>query len=533
VTEPQIRTTRVDAPVREATLLEDRAQVLRRGGVELPPGRHELVVAGLSPVVADRTVRCRLRGTPSAPGAPGADVATVQDVRVLREYVLRPARPERERELTAAIEAAVDEYLAGHDRLATLLAERRLLVAAGNATSRAAGDRLLAGAFDPATAAEVDALFRRRAELEAQALDAGFGQEDRLERIDRLRQEQAAALATLVSECRASAVVTVEVAGAARCELELEYLVPCALWRPEYAAELAREQPAPLVRWSSGGTAWQATGEDWRGIALSCSTARPALGAELPLLEDDVLVSRPKSDQERKTIEVTSRDQSIATTGEVPPRASDTPPGVDDGGEVRTYRVPGAVDLPSDGRPHRFTFETWEAAAECERMAAPSRAPWVFLRSLQANPSAMPLLAGPVTLVRSGGFIGRSEVSYVAPGERFELSWGSEDGLVVLREEARSLDETLLRKAQRHAFDVKVYLANHGAEPAKVRLVERVPVSELAQVEVAVKAEGTTPGFEQDAQGLVSWVVDLPPRGEATVQLAFEVAMPAHVRWEG
>jgi uncharacterized protein (TIGR02231 family) len=512
----------VEAPVREVTLLEDRAQVVRRGWVELPPGRHELTVTGLAPVVVDRTVRCRLQGG-----------AGVQDVRVRRRYVLRQGRPDRERELTAALEREVEGYLASHDLQATLLAERRLLVEAGRAAARAAGDRLLAGAFDAATAEEFDQIFLRRAELEQEALAEGFGQDERLERIRRLHGEQAATLATLSSECRTEAVVAVLAPSGGRVELELEYLVPCALWRPEYVAELV-PGAKPLVRWGTGGVVWQATGEDWSGISLAFSTARPSLGAVLPLLEDDLLQARTKSDEERRTIEVTSRDEEIATTGEVAqPRASDTPPGVDDGGEVRVFRVPGAVDVPSDGRPHRYSFETWEAAAECELVAAPSRAAWVFLRSVQVNPSAMPLLAGPVKLVRNGGFVGRSEVAYVAPGERFELSWGSEDGFVVLRDEARSVDETLLRKQQKHAFEVAVYLANQTGAPAKVRLVERVPVTEIAQVEVSIDEAGTTRGYEKDAQGLVSWSVDLPARGEARVALAFEVAMPANVRWDG
>lgn len=69
---------------------------------------------------------------------------------------------------------------------------------------------------------------------------------------------------------------------------------------------------------------------------------------------------------------------------------SDTQPGLDDGGEARTYEVPERVDVPSDGRPHRIEFETWEVDTETELLCVPEKRRFVFLRSLQANPSSMP-----------------------------------------------------------------------------------------------------------------------------------------------
>ena len=54
----------------------------------------------------------------------------------------------------------------------------------------------------------------------------------------------------------------------------------------------------------------------------------------------------------------------------------------------------------------------------------PERAEFAFTRSTQRNGSTMPLLAGPVALSRGGGYVGQSEVRFVAPGEQFALSWG-------------------------------------------------------------------------------------------------------------
>jgi uncharacterized protein (TIGR02231 family) len=145
----------------------------------------------------------------------------------------------------------------------------------------------------------------------------------------------------------------------------------------------------------------------------------------------------------------------------------------------------------------------------------------------------MPLLAGPVALIRDGGYIGRSDIRYVAPRERFALSWGSEDGLVVLRDVAREYEETGLRKTRHHKFDLQIYLANQTGEAQRLRVRERVPVSEIEKVDVELDAQKTTGGFTRDEHGIVSWQVDLAAGQDRKLNLAFEVRMPQDVVWHG
>ena len=195
--------------------------------------------------------------------------------------------------------------------------------------------------------------------------------------------------------------------------------------------------------------------------------------------------------------------------------------------------MPGRVTVPSDGRPHRLAFESWTAPAEAAYRCFPEKVEAVFLQSAQANPSSLPLLAGPVALGRDGGFVGRSSIAYVAHGERFHLSWGSEDGIVVLRNVVRKREVTVLRGRQIETFEVEIYVSNQTGEGRIVRLVERTPVSELESVEVEVDAKETTPGARRDAQGLVTWDLDLAPGVERKLRLVFQVRMPSNVVWDG
>lgn len=528
-----LRGDMAEAPVAAVCVLEDRAQVTRRAILTLKEGSQAIAVAGVTPLIADRTVRCRLHPVQAADvDATAAHETRVLSLQVERRYVVRGARPERESDLRAAIETLVDEYLEVYDTAQALAHERKLLANGGAQLTKHMRNRLGLGQFDEGWGAEIRQLMERRADLETQLMSQQWQQEDRQTKLQRLYDELRMALQP-VSEYQAALVTDVSVATAGSYRVEWEYLVPCALWRPAYVAELDQSDSPAQVDWTSSGTVWQATGEDWQNIELSLSTARPTLGAELPLLEDDLLRSREKTEEEKDTIQVTSRDEVIASTETAAADASDTPPGLDDGGEARTFVVPEKANVPSDGRPHRLTFESWSVVSETELLCLPERAEFVFLRSLQDNPSRQPLLAGPVALVKNRGFVGHSSIRYVAPGERFALSWGSEDDLVVLRQVMRQHEEKGLRKHHQHRFRIEVYIANHSANAQTLRIVERLPVSELAQVKVDVQKEKTTPAFDKDNQGLVSWKRSLPAGGEERIRLAFDVLMPANVHWQG
>jgi len=521
----------VEAPVDEVLLMEDRAQVTRAATVELPSGRRTLRLADITPLVADRTVRCRVARVGT--GSPAGDGARLMDLHVLRRYRVRTSRPEKEQEITKAIEGLVGEYLGIYDRASARFRERGVVEQATGAMGRHISDRLVVGPFDEKWAEDVRLLWERRAEVERAILDDQWKLDDEMRRIRRLEEERRQALQPVAEYC--SEIVTeLMVAEAGSYRVSWEYHVPCALWRPDYVAELAGQSAAASVRWQSAGAVWQNTGEDWPSVTLRFSTARPSLGAALPLLADDVLQAREKTVEEKKTIDVVSRDEEIAHTATAPQeKKSDTPPGLDDGGETRTYTAPVRVSVPADGRFHRVPFEEWTAPAECDSVCTPEKARFVFLRSMQTNASRLPLLAGPVTLVRNGGFSGRSQISFVAQGERFGLSWGSDDDLTVLRDVTKKQDEVGLRKQHLYRYEVRVVLFNYSESSRTVKLTERVPVSEIDQVEVALEREKTSAGFQMDAQGLVTWTLDIAPGLEKRIDLAYSVKMPSNVSWEG
>lgn len=496
---------RIELPVREVTLLEDRAQVTRRGAVSLEAGLNRLLVTGVAPVLVDKTLAV------DPDGAVGVVEARVVRRRVVREQD-RPeevAALDREgRELQAAATRAEREQamVAGH--LAGLAK------AARQAVSELAVDASW-GRVDPSGwearlehLHDAESLQRTRAvELTHEAHDLAIRKQD----LD-VRRSVAA---DVRSQARADLYLVLDAEAPVEIELCVEYLVPGACWRPWHQATVLDG----VLRFRCDGCVWQATGEDWDDARLFFSTERASLGVEPPELMADELRVREVG----REVRVETREQEIHTAGLGKGDTTVTPemPGIDDGGEPRRLAAMAAARVPSDGRPHRFPAFEFEVPLKEQRVLKAELAAAVIVRTEQDNGAALPILPGPVDLVRDSGLVGRTWADFVAPGESFELGWGPDLALRVHREHDREyLDSKLFSSWTATRHEINVRLSNIGPEDKVVEVTERVPVSELDKVKIELKS--TDPARQPDDDGFLTWTLTVPGFQRDEVRVEYE-----------
>ncbi|MBN2360542.1 MAG: DUF4139 domain-containing protein [Deltaproteobacteria bacterium] len=502
----------LEAPVRRVVLLEDRAQVVRSGIVELATGSHRLRISGVTPLAADRTLTARL-----------PEKVRLDETRMCRRWRIGTAEQPPD---AAAVEAEVI-------RLKSLLDDQRDSMQALS-QQRALLDQAVclyvdnvnqvlpyASDYQARWETELEALQQQRRQL-----DQGWHQQEQ-QRDDIKRQLAAAELKRRVDHrpdhvLEADCEISVTASEPGRCAIEVEYTVPCALWRPIHRATLRHGK----VAFECEAAVWQATGEDWSDVDLKFSTARPTQRSEPPTLVDDLVRVRRK--QEKK-VSVRVREEKIATTGEGA-AADEGLPGVDDGGETRLLDAAVRTTVVADGQMRRVAISAFEVDGEIDRVCCSELAPLVHLRSRQVNAGRHPILAGPVDIVRESGYVGRSEIGFVAVGERFALGWGSEDGLRVRRERREKRDTTMLTGKQVITRTVELFLSNLDDQPAAFELQERIPVSEIDKVKVALEAKECAPAAAADDQGILRWPIKLPPLGTQQVKLVFTITASSDVQ---
>lgn len=494
------------APITRVTLLEDRAYVRRQTQLDMPAGRSRWCLSGVSPLLVDKTLSAQLKGSakviqvsvertlPPEPEPLPADDPTpglerqrqrraLQEQALLNERELQSATSvleELTREICKQVAWGVDETPAWEEQLAELTQWKEQLV----------GER-------------------HRLEVELEALEQdGF----------RPFQPPPPAPETITE-----VYLEVESPAAQSLELQLEYSLPCACWRPSHRAVLGLKG----LEFQSEATCWQNTGEDWHEVDLIFSTQRLSLGNEPPRPRPDVLRSQKKSTE----VVVAERDQEIfelpsAEAGGMAPaeRASEVP-GIDDGGQAIHLRASQKSSIPSHGKPVRVALSTFSCDTELENVLMGEVCSEVVQKSRQRNTSADPLLAGPVDLIRESGLIGRGSLDYVAAAEPFTLGWGPLPSVRVVRQTGQGSEEKddMLGGWMRVKHTVEITLSNLSSESHTVKVVERIPVSELKQVEVVFDAKHSSPGATPDSNGFLSWTVELGARARHHLKLAYSL----------
>lgn len=506
--------TTFESRATQVTFFEDRARVTRVATFPITPGRHTVRIGGVTVLIDDPSVVVR-------PRSAGARVLTARVHRVLRSV---PAAS------GAEIERLEEER---RHRWRELELHRRELARNSSARRRVATlEQALLAAMQPVpdglgdTASWADALERITAELDlleeryAAVVDA-VASARRAEARATLLLDQARAEHP---EIDAALEVELEADEEAQLTVEFEYFTPCALWRPSHVARLSAARDAIDLRMF--GTVWQQTGERWEDIRCRFSTARPTQAAAAPLVTDDWLRARPKTDEERQSVQVEARDVDIANTGTELGGQVEAMPGVDDGGEPLTLDAAEPVTIPSNGEPFRVEVLAVQAACKADIVAFPERSTVPYVRARGTWSHDIPILAGPVVVMRGNEYVGRSRIDFVASGETFELGFGVDSGVSVHRTLDDEHKTTAVTGKNVLHRTVKVYLSNLSDRPRHLTVVERIPVSEIEEVSVKKVDASVTP----DADGFVEFAVELAPHAVATEKLAYRVEYGSKVR---
>ncbi len=518
----------IDSTITAATVYLDRAVVTRTAAIELPAGEHELVFANLPAALLDDSLQVTGRGSAAA---------TILDVSATTQWLEATAN-DRVRALEQQIETLQKQLRTLDDRAATLDRLQALLVRIGTAATTPAAPGEAAPA--PRT---TNAEWQQLLDFYGTGFDKLAADRQALDpQRDELKRKVDAALAQL-NELRAPAgrnvknvVVRVAAANAGRLELALAYTLTGAAWAPAYDARFSTTDRALALGYF--GVIRQNSGEDWKGVELTLSTARPSLGGAAPELSPWIVAQQRESAFERLQMMEERAERArpaparTAAKGlafdEVPePEAVQQTATVDTQATSATFRIPTRTDIPSDDAPHKVGIATVPLKAELAYQSTPKLLPAAFLSAAVANSSEYPLLAGKLAIFLDGTFVTNGALKTVMPGEKFDLALGADEGLRVERKLVSRFTEDLglVSKLIRVTYDVKITVTNNRRTAEKITVKDQLPLSQHEKVEVAQLApEPKT--LKPDAQGVLTWTFELKPGEKRELPLKLSVTYP-------
>jgi uncharacterized protein (TIGR02231 family) len=523
----------VDSRITAVTVYADRAVVTRTASVELAAGQTELVFANLPEALLDQSLQVSGRG---------AGAAMILDVSARRTYVdFTPNARVAELEQQLRVLRADDRQLA--DEAGVLAAQREAV------------NKFIQGAVSPGGKdTPRPQLADVRATLE-------FGQQQlvelarALQQLDTRRETLADKISALERQLgelrgaggRAFKTVTVRVAAeqAGRLEVALSYAVGGARWSPGYDARVLSGDRAVALGYF--GVVRQSTGEDWKDVALTLSTARPSLGGSAPELgrwevdvwRDEVVrleqfavsgsAARAKATMAAPAAEMRMAERDSSQELHDAAMAAAT---IEAGATSASFRIATTTTIPSDGSAQKVPIASARLAAAFNYATTPKLQPTAFLTTQVTNTTDFPLLAGPLNVFLDGTFVATSRLKTVMPAEKFDLALGADEGIAVKHERLQRFVENtgLMNSGTRTTYEYRITLQNNKPTPERIVVNDQLPLSRHEKI-VVRQLVPTERELKPDADGKLKWTLDLKPgeKREITVKFTVEHANDVNV----
>ncbi len=524
-----------DLPTRivEVTVYPDRARVTRRGSIQLEAGLHRLAVTELPLALDAASLRA---GGKFAPGAPGGS-ARLLGVDV-RKTFYQEAPAAAVKELEDQIQALEDEDKALADRAEALGVQAQF----ARTLADKAGEQIARGvAFARTELSQGSALMTFVAQEIAQAQDGlreVAGQRRGLaKQLEKLRNQLKQFQSSRGRE-RYTATLEVEATAAGELAIDLAYVVASAGWEPLYDIRLDGD----AIGLTYLGEVAQRTGEDWDGVSLTLSTARPALAAVLPELQPWYIhVLEPVTPAPVRYAAAERAMRVAPAAAPAPQMAMAAAPvdmeevtaDIESVGASVTFRLPQTANVPADGEPHKVTVAIAQLQPKIDYVSVPKLAEFAYRRAKVINAGDLLLLPGRAALFVEGDFIGSTPLKLIAPGEEFELYLGVDDRVYVKRElKAREVDKKLLQDKRRLHYGYEIELRNLRPDKIALEIHDQLPVARHESIKVKLEAADPRPA-EHDEMNELTWRLSLGSNARQIIRFDFSVEHPRDVQVTG
>ncbi|MEY4810670.1 MAG: hypothetical protein RI986_1008, partial [Planctomycetota bacterium] len=329
-----------------------------------------------------------------------------------------------------------------------------------------------------------------------------------------------------------SALVLMAIPESCTVDVELTYLVGNATWEPAYAVRAAGDRTGVTVEYDA--LVSQRTGEDWKDVKLSLSTAQPTRASSPPAVDPwyvDVVVPMPPASARSPDIAADYAVSAAPMPMMAPMMAkSDSAvrkqleefsaaATVQETGTAVSFEIPRPVTIPTDAsKKQRTRIGAFEPTAKFMYVAAPIVSESVFLRGDMTNSSAFQLLPGNAQVFMGGDFIGDTAMPSVAPKDEFKVFFGPDRALRATREvlSKNTGSSGLFGGSTVTTWNDRITVDNGSGREVNVELYDRRPISLNEKIDV--KVSNVAPALSTDkryvdgrmTQGILRWDLAVP-----------------------
>ena len=525
------------------TVFPQGADIVREVAYDVPAGSHSLILTDLPQNIDAQSIRVEGAGTGELLVGSvdtrnhylGAEVSDAQ--RKTLEKDIQNLQVERQ---------GLDQTVADLNQQRNILyglADKQLVPQSTTETTKGI-DALQLGSL-------LDVVGQRLAALSKDVMTAQNRQRD----IDEKVNELSAKLNELApsAEYRTEVVVNVEATAAAKGALRVSYRVQEASWVPFYDARLTigDGRTKPSLELVQRGEVTQNTGEVWKDVVLTLSTARPSgntaapelmpwevskVDPQLAGLAESAVAPAPVIDAAEAEVVKKDEGRLVSRTLQTakPQAIAQRQATIETAGFQANYAIAGRVSVDNAGQSKKVRITSGQLPAELKAVVVPRVDTTAYLSASFTVAGSGPQLPGMVNLYREGVYVGQGNLPLLNPSEKAELGYGADDLLKVTRAEVKRVagEEGFLTSSNmdERAWDITV--KNLHTQTMAVRVVDRVPFTASKEIEITELANMTPPTTRDldKKRGVLAWDFTLEPQAENSLKTGYKISWPEGMR---
>ena len=502
----------IPSKVSSVTVYSDRALVTRISDLALNVGTKSCTFTKLPASLIESSVRIKGAGTA---------LVRIGDVDV-RNVHLSTVQDPRVVELKNKIQKLVDEDQGLEDQLAVLKSREEFLKSIKLVAPTEISQQLYRGKINISTLRLTLEFIGKETEKIKTVTRSIKKRREEIERqMDAIEKELLELTPKKALE-KKQVTVELEVIKAGNYHLELSYILRDASWLPVYEIRAYPEEETLELAYF--GEVKQKSGENWQGVNLVLSTARPALGAVAPKLSPWYLNTIPSRKMARP-VEKQSRNmmaQIDLETMEIPP-----PSQVLTTGLSVNFAITGLKNILSGEGSKKILITRERLPAKFSYVAVPKLSPHVYLNAQVENSTEYLFLSGKTNIFIGTDFVGKSHIGNIPPRDSLKVSLGVDEGIKVERKLVQKFKEKtgLFSKKEKVSYIYRIELQNFKSRPIEINVYDQIPVSQNKEIEI--KDVAISPQFSSKQEnGILRWQFVMQPKEKKKITLGFTVQYP-------
>ena len=540
----QINSQVVKSTIDEVKLYLTAGQMTHEQEVKLTKGRNKLIFSGISAYADPQSIQFKGEGTYKL-----VSVSTEMDFMAAEEFNPRISV------LKDSLESLKDEEQNVNDILDSYFAEQAVLNT----------NRDLGGKEQSLTVAQIReaADFYRKRTLEVnQAITKLKKKRRKLkEQIDNTRY-QLVELNYNENQRSNQVIVLLDTDITASMECSLKYLVSDCGWAATY--DLSATDINQQINLKYKAQVYNNTGNSWKDVALTLSTADPNLSASHPELSPWYLShyegqkKSGKSYYAPQSNDVDFRQQAISNINMANTRAYDnyyiegrldeSKNQFDDNNlklmqqrnvgnqnvqmmnieisELTTeFEIKNAFSCPSDAKPYMVDVKDMNLDATFSHVTVPKLDRAAFLLAHIANWQELELIPGPTNVYFGGQYVGMSRIDTRNVSDTLSLSFGRDDKVTVMRKLKKEMStKRVTGNSKKESYLYEIAIRNNRFVPIKIAVYDQVPISQSNDITVLV--DELSDGIQDELTGEVEWNLKVSSGGVQGKEIGYTVRYP-------